>query len=63
VRAPSPLRTSIAELAAELMLDEDIKQYFTAKRLAAKRLLGQGRSGSACVVSRAFPPAASHAPS
>lgn len=48
MRAPSRLRTAIAELAAELMLDEDIKQYLPAKRLAAKRLLGQGRSGSAC---------------
>lgn len=48
MRAPSRLRTAIAELAAELMLDEDIKQYFPAKRLAAKRLLGQGRSGSSC---------------
>lgn len=37
------LRAAIADLAAELMLDEEIKQYFTAKRLAAKRLCGGGR--------------------
>ncbi len=30
------------------MLEEGIKQYLPAKRLAAKRLVGQGRSGSAC---------------
>jgi hypothetical protein len=40
------LRASIAKLAAEIMYDEDVKQYFTAKRLAAKRLLGQGRAKS-----------------
>ncbi|MBX7193248.1 MAG: nucleotide-binding enzyme [Sandaracinaceae bacterium] len=40
------LRAQIAALAAELMLHEEVKQYFTAKRLAAKRLLGRGRAKS-----------------
>jgi hypothetical protein len=35
------LRAAIAQLAAQIMYGEEIKQYFTAKRLAAKRLLGQ----------------------
>jgi hypothetical protein len=35
------LREAIAQLAAQIMYGEDVKQYFTAKRLAAKRLLGQ----------------------
>jgi hypothetical protein len=35
------LRAAIAQLAAQIMYGEDVKQYFTAKRLAAKRLLGQ----------------------
>jgi hypothetical protein len=34
------LRAAIAQLAAQIMYGEDVKQYFTAKRLAAKRLLG-----------------------
>lgn len=34
------LREAIAQLAAQIMYGEDVKQYFTAKRLAAKRLLG-----------------------
>jgi hypothetical protein len=38
------VRAVIAKLAAEIMLTEEVKQYFTAKRLAAKRLLG--RSGA-----------------
>lgn len=38
------LRAAIAKLAAEIMYGEEVKQYFTAKRLAAKRLLGQGRA-------------------
>jgi hypothetical protein len=37
------LRAQIAAEAARLMYEEDVKQYFTAKRMAAKRLLG--RSG------------------
>lgn len=35
------LRAAIAQLAAQIMYGEQVKQYFTAKRLAAKRLLGQ----------------------
>jgi len=35
------LRAAIAQLAAQIMYGQDVKQYFTAKRLAAKRLLGQ----------------------
>ncbi|MBN9163748.1 MAG: nucleotide-binding enzyme [Myxococcales bacterium 68-20] len=34
------LRAAIAQLAAQIMYGEGVKQYFTAKRLAAKRLLG-----------------------
>ena len=34
------LRAAIAQLAAQLMYGQEVKQYFTAKRLAAKRLLG-----------------------
>jgi hypothetical protein len=34
------LRAAIAQLAAQIMYGEEVKQYFTAKRLAAKRLLG-----------------------
>ena len=40
------LRAQIAAMAAELMVNEQVKQYFTAKRLAAKRLLGRGRAKS-----------------
>jgi hypothetical protein len=35
------LRAVIAQLAAQIMYGEEVKQYFTAKQLAAKRLLGQ----------------------
>jgi hypothetical protein len=35
------VRAAIAQLAAQIMYGEDVKQYFTAKRLAAKRLLGR----------------------
>ena len=35
------LRAAITQLAAQIMYGEDVKQYFTAKRLAAKRLLGR----------------------
>lgn len=35
------LRATIAKEAARLMYEEDIKEYFTAKRLAAKRVLGR----------------------
>jgi hypothetical protein len=34
------LRAAIAQLAAQIMYGQEVKQYFTAKRLAAKRLLG-----------------------
>jgi hypothetical protein len=40
------LRAAIAQLAAQIMYGEEVKQYFTAKRLAAKRLLGQNHSKS-----------------
>lgn len=39
------LRARIAVEAARLMIEEDVKQYFTAKRLAAKRLLGRVQAG------------------
>ncbi|HRI67323.1 MAG TPA: nucleotidyltransferase domain-containing protein [Polyangium sp.] len=35
------LRAQIAAEAARLMYEEEVKQYFTAKRMAAKRLLGR----------------------
>jgi hypothetical protein len=35
------IRVAIAAEAARLMYEEDVKQYFTAKRMAAKRLLGR----------------------
>lgn len=35
------LRAAIAQEAARLMYEESVKQYFTAKRLAARRLLGR----------------------
>lgn len=38
------LRAAITQLAAQIMYGEDVKQYFTAKRLAAKRLLGREAS-------------------
>lgn len=34
------LRAAIAQLAAQIMYGEEVKQYFTAKRMAAKRLIG-----------------------
>lgn len=40
------LRAAVAQLAAQIMYGEDVKQYFTAKRLAAKRLLGQTNAKS-----------------
>jgi hypothetical protein len=36
------IRVAIAAEAARLMYEEGVKQYFTAKRMAAKRLLGRG---------------------
>lgn len=41
-RAPSKTRRLLAREAARLMYDEDVSQYFVAKRMAAKRLFGQG---------------------
>jgi hypothetical protein len=38
---PGSLRAAVAVEAARLMYEEGVKQYFTAKRLAAKRLLGR----------------------
>ncbi len=38
---PGGLRAAIAVEAARLMYEEGVKQYFTAKRLASKRLLGR----------------------
>ncbi len=40
------LRAALAQLAAQIMYGEEVKQYFTAKRLAAKRLLGQTNAKS-----------------
>src|SRR5438270_10433304 len=40
------LRAAITQLAAQIMYGEDVKQYFTAKRLAAKRLLGRAAGKS-----------------
>ncbi len=39
------LRMVIAAEAARLMYEEEVKQYFTAKRLAAKRILGRTAAG------------------
>jgi hypothetical protein len=40
------VRAAIARSAADIMYSEGVKQYFTAKRIAAKRILGQGRAKS-----------------
>lgn len=37
-------RKSLAQEAARLMYEEDVKEYFTAKQIAARRLLGQGNA-------------------
>ncbi|MCC6556140.1 MAG: nucleotide-binding enzyme [Polyangiaceae bacterium] len=39
------LRARLAAEAARLMYEENVKQYFTAKRMAAKRLLGRAAGG------------------
>ncbi len=39
------LRQQITKLAARLMYEEDVGQYFDAKRIAARRLLKQGGKG------------------
>ena len=39
------LRARLAAEAARLMYEENVKQYFTAKRMAAKRLLGRVAGG------------------
>ena len=49
------LRAALAQLAAQIMYGEDVKQYFTAKRLAAKRLLGQLNAKSIRYRSRDLP--------
>lgn len=36
-------RAAVAQLAAQIMYGEGVKQYFTAKRLASKRLFGRER--------------------
>lgn len=41
------LRALLAMEAARLMYEENVKQYFTAKRMAAKRLLGRVAGGRA----------------
>jgi hypothetical protein len=41
------LRARLAAEAARLMYEENVKQYFTAKRMAAKRLLGRVAGGRA----------------
>lgn len=40
-RAQDALRGAIAREAARIMYEEEVKQYFTAKRMAARRLLGR----------------------
>jgi len=40
------IRTVLAREAARLMLEEGVKQYFVAKRLAAKRVLGRDAKGA-----------------
>jgi hypothetical protein len=37
------MRAAIAQLAAQIMYGEGVKQYFTAKRIAARRLAGRER--------------------
>ena len=44
---PGGLRGAIAGEAARLMYEEGVKQYFTAKRLAAKRDSNMASDGSA----------------
>jgi len=44
-RLDTELRSLVAEEAARLMYDENVEQYFTAKRIAAKRLFGRGPGG------------------
>jgi hypothetical protein len=39
------IRAQVAAEAARLMYEEGVKQYFTAKRMAAKRLLGRQAGG------------------
>lgn len=41
------VRVRIAHEAARLMYEENVKQYFTAKRMAAKRLLGKANAKKA----------------
>ena len=41
------LRAALAQLAAQIMYGEHVKQFFSAKRLAAKRLLGRAGARNA----------------
>jgi hypothetical protein len=49
------LRAHLATLAAAIMYEEGVKQYFTAKRLAAKRALGSGSTKRARARPRDLP--------
>ena len=49
------LRGAIAAEAARLMYEEGVKQYFTAKRLASKRLLGRVEARRVCFRPRDLP--------
>lgn len=42
----SQLRVELTKMAARLMYEENVTQYFDAKRMAAKRLLKQGGRGN-----------------
>lgn len=44
-RGDSQLRQRITQEAARLMYEEGVKEYFTAKRMAAKRVLGKRAGG------------------
>jgi hypothetical protein len=44
-RRNSQLRGQIAQEAARLMYEEGVKEYFVAKRMAAKRVLGKNSGG------------------
>ncbi len=45
-RGDSRLRGQVAEEAARLMYEEGVKEYFVAKRMAAKRILGRSAGGT-----------------
>lgn len=48
-RGDTQTRARITEEAARLMYDENVAQYFTAKRIAAKRLLGRGSASGRAI--------------